>query len=74
MNVTEEDIKKIEEEYNLKCFFCSAKNGEKIEDAFVHLAREIMKTFKDMFKGSLAGKTLFNSNISNPLPNKPCCS
>ena len=67
--ITEEQGRKLAEEYNMKFYETSAKTGQNVEEAFTYLTREILKIYKNK-EGHTGGVTL---NGKDDKEHQGCC-
>ena len=67
--ITEEQGRKLAEEYNMKFYETSAKTGQNVEEAFTYLTREILKIYKNK-EGHTGGVTL---NGKDDKKHQGCC-
>ena len=68
--ITEEQGRKLAEEYNMKFYETSAKTGQNVEEAFTYLTREILKIYKNK-EGHTGGVTLNGNDAKEP---QGCCN
>ncbi len=67
--ITEEQGRKLAEEYNMKFYETSAKTGQNVEEAFRYLTGEILKIYKNK-EGHTGGVTL---NGKDDKEHQGCC-
>ena len=67
--ITEEQGRKLAEEYNMKFYETSAKTGQNVEEAFTYLTGEILKIYKNK-EGHTGGVTL---NGKDDKEHHGCC-
>ena len=67
--ITEEQGRKLAEEYNMKFYETSAKTGQNVEEAFTYLTGEILKIYKNK-EGHTGGVTL---NGKDDKEHQGCC-
>ena len=67
--ITEEQGRKLAEEYNMKFYETSAKTGQNVEETFTYLTREILKIYKNK-EGHTGGVTL---NGKDDKEHQGCC-
>ena len=67
--ITEEQGRKLAEEYNMKFYETSAKTGQNVEETFTYLTGEILKIYKNK-EGHTGGVTL---NGKDDKEHQGCC-
>ena len=67
--ITEEQGRKLAEEYNMKFYETSAKTGQNVEETFTYLTGEILKIYKNK-EGHTGGVTL---NGKDDKEHQVCC-